>query len=136
MEVSIEYLNIIQPRQPVLSVEIDLYTTENDNHYEIIENSLIEYAIKNPTKKISVYRERSGSVNFIDIGMSEFFIFAKSEHLAKNVNEILLKRKIRSKLDYILPEASYISYHIENGNVLRRADKIIFNLLDKHKERI
>lgn len=136
MEKTIDALKIVETNSPMPTIEIDIDSATDDNHREIIEDSLCSYAEKNPEVTASIYDYISQSVTFGRHTNSIFFVVAQSQALLKYIHSKLEdEHSINIRYgDYMPPSKARLAYHIENGQAWRRDDEVTFTLLGAPEE--
>ena len=132
MEKMIDALKIIETDSPMPSIEIDIDSTTDGNHRDIIEKALVSYTDDNPKTIASIYDYVSASVNFGQPTNSAFFIVAQSQGLLKYLHANLrAEHSLNIRYgDYIPPSKARLAYHIEDGQAWRRDDEVTFSLLE------
>jgi len=135
MEKMIDAFEIIETDSPMPSIEIDIGSTTDGNHRNIIEKALVGYADDNPKTTASVYDYVSASVNFGQPTNSAFFIVAQSQGLLKYLHANLrAEHSLNIRYgDYIPPSKARLAYHIEDGQAWRRDDEVTLTLLEDLK---
>ena len=132
MEKLINDLQIVEQKKALPSIEIDVDSTVDGNHREIIEKALVAYAQSHGSQKSSVYDYVGPSFNFGKPTQSVFFCVANSLPLLKHLHKALSANqgiKVRFS-DYLGPSQAQLCYHIEKGEAWRRDDMVTFSLLD------
>lgn len=132
MEKMIDAFKIVETNSPMPSIEVDIDSTEDGNHRDIIERSLIFFAENNPEITASIYDYCSPSINFGKPTNSVFFIVAKSKSLLKYIHaEFQADHSLNVRFgDYISPSKGILTYHIESGQAWRLDDLVTFSLLE------
>ena len=136
MEKMIDAFRIVETNSPMPSIEVDIDSTEDENHRAIIESSLMSFAEENPEITASIYDYCSPSTNFGSMTNSIFFIVAKSQSLLKYLHADL-RAAHTTKMrfgDYIPPSKGRLVYHIESGQAWRLDDTVTLTLLDNFGE--
>ena len=132
MENTIDAFKIVETNSPMPSIEVDVDSTEDQNHRAIIESSLMYFAEENPEVTASIYDYCSPSTNFGHMTNSVFFIVAKSQSLLKYIHaELRAEHALKMRFgEYIPPSKGRLAYHIESGQAWRLDDAVTFTLLD------
>ena len=135
MEIGIDKLKIREGGAPLPSIEIDVDSTEDGNHREIIEKALAEYAASHPDLVASVYDYVGPSVNFGRMTQSVFFAVNRNQALMKF---LLGKLKGIASLsvrqsDYISPGEMQLTYHVQDGKAWRLVDRATFSSIDEEQ---
>ena len=132
MEKMIDAFKIVETNSPMPSIEVDVDSTDDENHRYTIEKSLTYFAEKNPQVTASIYDYCSPSSNFGHMTNSVFFVVAKSQSLLKHLHaDLRADHSLNVRFgDYIPPQKGRLAYHIESGQAWRRVDEVTFTLLD------
>ncbi|WCB45729.1 hypothetical protein [Nitratidesulfovibrio vulgaris] len=132
MEKMLDAFKVVETNSPMPSIEVDVDSTEDENHRAILERSLMYFAEENPGITASIYDYCSPSTNFGHMTNSVFFIVAKTQSLLKYIHtELRAAHTLKMRFgDYIPPSKGRLAYHIESGQAWRLDDAVTFTLLD------
>ena len=109
---------------PTVEVHAESLAAINLDVDDVLRPALRRFAERNPTSTATVYLYGTQSVNFHELGWSEFLVVAGSEEVLKAVHAAFsAHRVVKSRFsDYVRPRDGQARFHIQDGQLWQVLD--------------